>query len=509
MSLVVFYEQSELFTRGEGMELYELRNSVELALDMVHATKTILAAEVCASWCEQQVVRMRHDTERPSEDVQALQSHTTYGISLLLIMADHDGRTVGFGVTSEDLSQDGIRTALEIARQSAMPEPLRFSFPRPIECPPPPTPLHDAQVLTLPDDEIQQVALEALDGALSTLQDVGYVRGLRVSGEVRSQTERLVIGNTHGLLVSDTTTGLLATMSAQLMQAQSRGTGSRAATHWRNFTAYDAGVEAAQQALQAQGSITLAGGDYPVVFGPQAVAALVQDLLLPALSLDTVAAGTSPFTTRRGQSIASHLLTMTDDGRLPGMLGSRTITGDGLPTGTTTLIEHGRLVGFFADAYQAQHLVGLVGAVVPRHGMRHATNGQSYGMRPGIFPTNITFSSPEAVALAALLEPIDQGLYVGDLWHTTAPEGLRTGVCTGIVIGPSFSIRQGKLAEPVRPGTLCLQDNFLDLLQRLTGISTTQEPVVLATRQSMVLAPELRCSQMHFAPGDHERKMPR
>jgi predicted Zn-dependent protease len=353
-------------------------------------------------------------------------------------------------------------------------------------------------VLTLPDDEIKQAALEALDGALSTLQDAGYVRGLRVSGEVRSQRERLVIGNTQGLLVSDTTTGLLATMSAHLLQAQSQGTGSRAATHWRDFTAYDAGVEAAQHALQTRESITLAAGDYPVVFGPQAVAALVQDLLLPALSLDTIAAGTSPFTTRRGQSIASPLLTMTDDGRLPGMLGSCTMTGDGLPTDTTTLIEHGRLVGFLADAYHAQHLAELVGAVVPRNGMRHATNGESFGMRPGIFPTNITFSSPHAVAPAALLEPIDQGLYIGDLWHITAPEGLRTGVFTGTVIGPSFLIQQGKLTKPVRPGTLCLQDNFLDLLQRLTGISTTQQSVVLATRRSLVIAPEWQCSQAHF-----------
>src|SRR5712692_4451751 len=140
------------------MELHELRNSVELALDMVHATRTILAAEVCASWCEQQVVRMRHDTEHPSEDVQALQSHTTYGISLLVVMADHDGQTVGFGMTSEDLSRDGILTALEMARQGAVPEPLRFTFPRPLEIVPPPMPLHDPQVLTLPDDEIKQVA---------------------------------------------------------------------------------------------------------------------------------------------------------------------------------------------------------------------------------------------------------------------------------------------------------------------------------------------------------------
>jgi len=480
------------------MELHELQNSVELALEMVHATRAIRAAEVCASWCEQQVVRIQYDADHPGEAVPDVDAPTAYGISILLLMADHEGRTVGFGVSSEDLSTDGIRMALEMAKQNTTLEPSRLSLPRPIDLAPPPTPLYDPQVLTLPDDELRQAAVEALDGALSTLQDAGYVRGLHVSGEVRSQRERLVIGNTYGVSASDTTTGLLATMHSHLTLAQSRGTGSRAATHWRDFTAYDAGVEAAQQALQAQGGIVLSSGDYPVVFGPRAVAALVQDLLLPALSLDTVAADTSPFTTRRGQSVASPLLTMTDDGRLPGMLGSRTITGDGLPTGTTPLIEHGRLVGFLADAYHAQHLTGLVGPTVPRHGMRHATNGQSFAMRPGIFPTNVTFSSPDAVALAALLEPIDQGIYIGGLWHTTAPQGLRTGAFTSTVIGPSFAIRQGQLAEPVQPGTLCLQGNFLDLLQCLTGLSTTRQQLVLATRQSLVLAPEWRCSQAHF-----------
>ena len=492
--------------KGGGMELHELRNSVELALELVHDTRDILAAEVCASWCEHQVVHLRHDTEHPSDDVQALQTHTTYGISFLVVMANSNGRTVGLGMTSEDLSREGILAALEMARHGAAPEPLRFTFPRPLDLEPPPTPLYDPQVLALPDDEIKQVALDTLDGALSTLQEAGYVRGLRVSGEVRSQKEHLVIGNTQGLLVSDTITGLLAAMSVQLARPPSQGAGSRVATHWRDFTASEAGVEAAQQALRAQGGITLAGGDYPVVFGPRAVAALVQDLLLPALSLDTVAAGTSPFATQRGQSIASPLLTMSDDGRLPGLLGSRTITGDGLPTGTTILIERGRLVGFLADAYHAQHLTGLVGAIVPRNGMRYATNGQSFAMRPGIFPTNVTFSSPDAVALDALLAPIDQGLYVDDLWHPTTPEGLRAGALTSTVIGPSFTIRQGQLAEPVCPGALSLQDNFLALLQRLTGISTTQQPVVLATRQSLVLAPEWRCSQAHFVSADHVHK---
>src|SRR5215510_983129 len=104
------------------MEIHELQDSVERALDMVHATGTVLAAEVCASWCEQQVVRIQHDADHPGEAIQALESHTVYGLSLLLIMADRDGRTTGFGVTSEDLSQDGILMALEMAKQNTVPE---------------------------------------------------------------------------------------------------------------------------------------------------------------------------------------------------------------------------------------------------------------------------------------------------------------------------------------------------------------------------------------------------
>jgi predicted Zn-dependent protease len=266
----------------------------------------------------------------------------------------------------------------------------------------------------------------------------------------------------------------------------------------QDFAAYDAGVEAAQQALQARGGVTLAAGDSAVVFGPRAVADLLQDLILPALSLDTVAAGTSPFAACLGQQMVSSLLTVADEGRLPGLLGSRAITGEGLPTGTTTLLDQGRLVGFLADTYHAQKLAVRVGTLPPHNGMRFATNGQSFGMRPGIFPTNVTLTSSEAETLEALLEPLTDGIYVSDLWYTYPQGGLQTGTFTSTVIGPSFHIRQGKLVRPLQPGTLRLHDNVLDLLQRVTGVSTTRRAIALATMQSLVLAPDVRCSRAHF-----------
>jgi predicted Zn-dependent protease len=287
-------------------------------------------------------------------------------------------------------------------------------------------------------------------------------------------------------------------MTSYLTQEQCHGTGSSSATHLHGFASYDAGAEAAQGALRARGAVTLEAGDYPVVFSPQAVADLMQDLIIPALSLDTVAAGTSPFAHSLGQHISTALLTVTDEARCPGLLGSHGITGEGLPTEATPLIEQGRLVGFLTDVYHAQKLMAQVGALSPHNGMRFATRGESFGMRPGIFPTNVCLTGTHTVPLAELLAPIHNGIYVGGLWYITPQGGLQTGHFTSTVIGPSFRIRHGTLAEPVRPETLHVHDSVLELLHRITGLSSTSRAIPFATMQSMALAPDIWCSHAHF-----------
>jgi len=299
------------------IDLHELRLSVELALEILAAEATVSEAEVCASWCERQTVRVQYDAGHPDRGVQTPQVSTVFGVGILVVLDDQNGRRIGFGSDHEDLSQEGIVLALERAKANAVPDSDFGGLPVPLAAPGIPPTFHDPQVMELHEDQITQLAVEALHGALATFQEAGYVTALQMSGEVCSRKEYVVVGNTHGLLASEASTGLLATLHTQLTGEQSQGTGSSAATHLDDFAPYDAGVEAAHNALRARGSITLAGGDYAVVFGPQAVADLLQDLLLPALSLDIVSAGTSPFATRLGQPVAAALLTVTDDGRLP------------------------------------------------------------------------------------------------------------------------------------------------------------------------------------------------
>ena len=480
------------------MELYELRHVVNLALDVIAGEPSILQAEVCASWCEQQIAELNHDTTQPEDAGHSLRDETVCGLSILVVTADGAGRKVGFGVDRDELSRDSIALVLEMAKQNAVADPGFATLPKPPQASLAAPLLHDPAVVSLPDDAVAGLASEALDGALSTFREAAVEAPFEVKGDVRSRTELLVVGNSHGLLAEDTSTALLATLHGHLGPQQSHGVGSHSAVYLKDFSPHDAGVEAATEALQARGGTALPAGEYAVVFGPRAVADLWQDLLIPALSLDTLANGGSPFEDRFGQQIADAFLTVADEGRFPGLIGSRAITGDGLPAGTTTLIAKGRLTGFLADAYQARAMAPKFGPLPPRNGMRHAVNGESFAMRPGIFPTNVTFASDEAVPRDALMAPITNGIYVGGLWATAFRRGAAPGDFVSTVVGPSFHIRGGKLAQPLQPRVLHVHDNALDVLQRLTGISTLRRPVVLNSGQSVVLAPELRCSRVSF-----------
>lgn len=479
------------------MELHELSQMVELAIDILIADHTIKEAEVCASWCEQERVAIHYDPGVTEEALFTIQTTETQGLSIFVVLEDAAGRKVGFGSDLE-LSRAGIIEALEVAKSNAAPEPLYRGLPRPVATPPARASLHDQEVLTLPSADLVTLAEEALDGAITQGQEAGHTAGVTIRGDVRSHKEIMLVGNTHGLRAHETTTALHAAVCTQIASFRGRGMGRCSAPHLNDFSPADAGAEAIRQALQGQDAITLPTGEYTVIFGPQAVAELFQDLILPALCLDTVAAGASPFAACFGQTIASPLLTLSDDGTMPGLIGSHLITGDGIPTGHTPLITRGQLVGLLANVYHAQALDARFGPLFPHNGMRFALDLSSFAMRPGIFPTNVVLCSEAALPLAELLAPIEHGIYIGSLWWITPEDGLHTGAFHSIVVGPSWHIQHGALGRPLQAESLRLEANYVQLLQQITGIATTPQAVTFASYKSVMLAPEVRCAAQSF-----------
>jgi TldD protein len=116
--------------------------------------------------------------------------------------------------------------------------------------------------------------------------------------------------------------------------------------------------EAVRQATVNLESVPAPAGTMTVVLGPGWPGVLLHEAIGHGLEGDFNRRGTSAFSGRIGERVASSLCTVVDDGTLPGRRGSLNIDDEGTPTNCTTLIENGVLKGYLQDKLNAS-LMGV------------------------------------------------------------------------------------------------------------------------------------------------------
>jgi PmbA protein len=113
--------------------------------------------------------------------------------------------------------------------------------------------------------------------------------------------------------------------------------------------------QAAKRALDLCGARRPATTRVPVIFDRDVAAAVLGDLFA-AVNAANVAVGNSYLADALGETIGSEQVTIVDDGRLPGGLGSSPFDAEGTPTRMTTVFERGVLKSFLYDTYYARRL---------------------------------------------------------------------------------------------------------------------------------------------------------
>jgi TldD protein len=116
--------------------------------------------------------------------------------------------------------------------------------------------------------------------------------------------------------------------------------------------------EALRQALVNLDAVDAPAGVMPVVLGAGWPGVLLHEAVGHGLEGDFNRKGTSTYSGRIGQRVASPGVTIVDDGTLEGRRGSLNIDDEGTPTNCTTLIEDGVLVGYMQDTLNAR-LMGM------------------------------------------------------------------------------------------------------------------------------------------------------
>src|SRR5512139_514650 len=113
-------------------------------------------------------------------------------------------------------------------------------------------------------------------------------------------------------------------------------------------------AEAVRTGLVSLDAVAAPAGPMQVVLGPGWPGVLLHEAVGHGLEGDFNRKGTSPFSGRIGEQVASPLCTVVDDGTLPNRRGSLSVDDEGTPTQRTVLIENGILKGYLQDRLNAR-----------------------------------------------------------------------------------------------------------------------------------------------------------
>ena len=239
--------------------------------------------------------------------------------------------------------------------------------------------------------------------------------------------------------------------------------------------AAEVGRRAAQRALGRLGARRVPTCEVPVIFDAVTAASLVGQLA-SCLSGYSVYRKMTFLESRMGDAVAPEFVTIVDDGRLQGGLGSKPFDGEGLATRRNILVDRGRLSSWLLDSYSGRKLD------LPSTG----NAARSAGSAPGVSATNLWIEPGEA-RLEELIQDTPRGLLVTELI------GMGFNPVTGDYSrgAAGFWIEAGEIAYPVEEITVA--GNLGDMLMNIDAVGSE------LLWRSRIAAPPLRIARMTVA----------
>lgn len=427
-------------------------------------------AEATASW-ERSV-----ETHVENDAVHSVQSReeTIYGLRVLV------GGSQGF-VTANDSEPEMLaeRVAEAIAQARVTPADAWTGLPDPEAVAGVPG-LYDADVTEIDADETARLA----ETMLARIRE-GDARMRVDSGSVSATASMTALASTTGVAVSEAATLLDASafgMAVDGDDVASFDYDTAISRRRRGFQdeiaeACDRFVAKCTAGLGATAGVSFRGA---IVLSPDAVAEFVLPALVGALCADNVRKGRSPLAERLGQPVATSLLNLWDDGRVPGGVSSSAFDREGMPTRRRALLSQGVLQTFLFNHYEAR---------ARGQGSRSTGNaGGSAASLPTVSPHRLEID-PGTTEMAKLVARSERAIWVGRYSGST---NAVTGEFSGVVKN-GFLI-EGGARRPVRE--VLISGNLFELLHRITALSRERQDV-----GGRALVPALRAEDVSVTAG--------
>jgi TldD protein len=313
-------------------------------------------------------------------------------------------------------------------------------------------------------DPIGSLASEAKVALLEKLERKCRALDPRVTQVMASlggEYEVVLIARADGAIAADVRP--LVRLSVQVIAEQggrresgvSGGGGRTDYSHFTDEVLDGYARQAVSQALVNLEARPAPAGTMTVVLGPGWPGVLLHEAIGHGLEGDFNRKGTSAFSGRLGQRVASRGVTVVDDGTLPGRRGSLTVDDEGNPTRRTVLIEDGVLRGYMQDSLNARLMKMPLTGNARRESFAHLT-------MPRMTNTYMLAGAHDPLEIIA---SVKKGLYATNF------AGGQVDITSGKFVfsaAEAYLIEDGKVTHPVKGATLI--GNGPDALTRVAMI---------------------------------------
>lgn len=207
-------------------------------------------------------------------------------------------------------------------------------------------------------------------------------------------------------------------------------------SNWKFFA--DKAINQLNQNLEAKFAPS---GEYPVVLGNGWAGVILHEAIGHGLEADFNRKGTSVFTNRIGEKVASSSVTIVDDGTIPNKRGSLNFDDEGTVTTKNVLVENGILKNYMYDNMNAN----LMGKKSTGNGRRESYKYTCIPRMTNTFMLSGEYDENE------LISTVDKGIYAVNF------SGGQVDITSGkftFSVQEGYLIENGKVTTPIRGVTL-------------------------------------------------------
>jgi TldD protein len=283
-----------------------------------------------------------------------------------------------------------------------------------------------------------------------------------VNAHVADELQEVWIANSDGRFVHDRRPMIALGVQVVARDAKGRGSGYAGDGGRTSIAYFDAcspeslASDAARIAMVNVSAVPAPAGEFAMVVGAGGGGVLLHEAVGHGLESDFNRRGTSLYSGRIGERVASELVTIYDDGNLPEERGTINVDDEGVAGQHKVLVENGVLRGYMQDLLNAR----LMGTQSTGSGRR-----QSFRFLPQPRMCN-TYMPDGTSSVDEILASTKRGIYAKSF------AGGQVEISKGdfvFMVGEGYLIEDGKITAPVKNATIV--GNGPEAMTKVTAVA--------------------------------------